>query len=132
MPITARKAVAVIYFHHVAVTALASCNRHTASGGRADRLSRVSAQVDASMNCGPAIERIHTHTERRTHVDLSDDRLAHWHCDQCMRVTVDLCTGHVDTIELTFEGAGACLWRSDWNEWPADRPVVSRPDQIDP
>ena len=92
----------------------------------------IAAQVDAGMDRGPAQKRIHAHAERRTHVDLTDDWLAHRHSDQCVCITVDLCAGDIDAIKLTFEGAGAGLRRFDWNERPADRPVASRSDRIDP
>src|SRR5262245_145324 len=131
MPVTAREAVAVIDFHHVAVTALASGDRYTARGRRADRLSRVAAQVDAGVDRGPAQEWVHAHAERRTHVDFTDDRLAYWHRDQSMRVTIDLRAGDVHPIKLALEGAGACLRRLDRNEGPADRPVTARFDRID-
>ena len=81
---------------------------------------------------GPAQKWVHAHAERRAHVDLTDDRLAHRHRDQCVRIAVDLCAGDIYAIKLTFEGAGAGLRRFDRNERSADRPVASRSDRINP
>lgn len=64
VPVTARQSVAVIDLDHVAVTTLTSGDGHAAGGRCADRLSRIAAQVDAGMDSGPAVERVHAHAER--------------------------------------------------------------------
>ena len=65
---------------------------------------------------------VHAHAERRAHVDLTDDWLAHRHSDQSMCVAVDLRTSDVYAIKLMFESAGAGRRRFHRNERPADWP----------
>src|SRR4029079_9065388 len=115
----------------IAVPAFASSNRYASGGGRADRFAGIAAQINPGMDRGAAKKRIHAHTERRTHVDFADNRLAHGHRDQCMSVTIDLRTGDIHAIKLTLEGAGTGLRRLDRNKWPTDRSVASRADRID-
>ena len=67
-------------------------------------------------------KRIHAHAEWRTHIDFADDRFAHRDGNQRAAVTVDLRARGIDTIELTFKGAGARLWRLDRNEGAAVAP----------
>src|SRR4029079_18438301 len=119
-------------FNHVAVTALAPGNGHAPGGCCAHWFARFTAQIDAGMDGGPAQKWVHAHAEWRTHVDLTDDRLAHRHSDQCVRVAVDLRARDIYAVKLTFEGTGTGLWWFDWNERATDGSVASRSDRINP
>src|SRR4029078_2099509 len=52
------------------IPALPAGDRHSAIGRGAHRDSGIAAQVDARMNGRTSDERIHAHSEWRTHVDL--------------------------------------------------------------
>ncbi len=107
MAVAGGQAIAVIDLNHVAIAAFAAGDAHSAGGGSVHRFSGFAAQVDAGVNGGPAQERVQTHAERRTHVDLTGHRLAHRHGDQPLRILVDLGARDINAVELAIESAGA-------------------------
>jgi len=54
MAVTGGKTVAMIDFHHIAVSALSTGDGHVTSGGRPHGLAGFPTQVDAGMNGWPA------------------------------------------------------------------------------
>src|SRR5665811_916962 len=82
MAVTGGQAIAVVDLDHVAIAAFAAGDAHFAGGGGVHRFAGFAAQVDTGMDGGPAQERVEAHAERRTHVHLAADRLAHRHGDQ--------------------------------------------------
>jgi len=72
------RAVAVIDFHHVAVTAHWSRMGHPPAGGRVNSAAVVLDEVDARMQLRPTEERVGPVAERRGDRGLADQRRAHW------------------------------------------------------
>src|SRR5215475_570589 len=98
--------VAMADLDHVSIAALPARNGHLAGRCRPYRFAKITAQVDAGMDCETAQDRVHSLAEWRGHVGFAVDRIANRDCDQRSAVAVKFRASHIHAIQLTFKRTG--------------------------
>src|SRR5579884_2220656 len=77
MAVPGCQTMAMVDLHHAAIAAFPAGDGDGAARGRVHRLAEIAAQVDTRVHRRAAHERIEPRAERRAHIDLTINRLAH-------------------------------------------------------
>src|ERR1700694_4906117 len=106
MAIARRQAIAMVDFHHPAITSGPTRRRYFAVRGRPHRVAVCRAKIETGVHRGPAEERIVANPEAGGEFDFADHRLEIRDQRQGSIETLDLGAGDIDPVQLALESAG--------------------------